>query len=606
MFWLSNNKHVNEESIFLKYNNLIAGISSNSLNYKFKELESGYFLSCSYDFKDQYYEDEKCICFFSGYISGKSVDHSAKSFLKLISFSGSVVRAKGRIGGIFNAFIYKKDIGKIIFFSSQGTPNYCYKSIEKYISISDKPLLSAIGQGDLTINEKFIEENIACGFSLSNTTLFAGVNRVEHDSALVINLRKNKACQIPFFAYDVNQIGEKNIGLDEAVNLFSESLVSALSPLPQIVSQNGGKIEIRVSGGKDSRTILAALDSIGVKYSPIIYGLGYDDESKVANELLKHTKHNDNLVVDTPLFPSSYEEITKNIDLMLLRMNGFIHTEARQSAYLHPVLSETRNPIILGHAHLQRGGFARTMVNDREKVVQNIKTYFTSSFVDESINNQNSQVVMDYIDTCGHDTYNELLYWVNRKYRVTNYLEAHYHYQSAIGIPYYPLIDHDMIQFLDNIPQHHKVSEKMVFSSIDSFNSKFSLIPLAGKRWRFEAVENAGFYEAGYEMRSPSRATNLSQAKIKNGYKKNKINELYVGDDILNCIYEYIKKSHAYSKIERSLSVKGKKILDKEFVNNLEGLDRKVHFDFLWRIYLLCKAVDLNWLDSLLEFDISE
>lgn len=54
--------------------------------------------------------------------------------------------------------------------------------------------------------------------------------------------------------------------------------------------------------------------------------------------------------------------------------------------------------------------------------------------------------------------------------------------------------------------------------------------------------------------------------------------------------------------------VKGKKILDKEFVNNLEGLDRKVHFDFLWRIYLLCKAVDLNWLDSLLEleFDIFE
>ena len=155
-----------------------------------------------------------------------------------------------------------------------------------------------------------------------------------------------------------------------------------------------------------------------------------------------------------------------------------------------------------------------------------------------------------------------------------------------------------MIGLLDGLSMYDKVSEKMVFCSIANFNENFAFIPLASKRWRFEAVSDAGYF-IGYKKRDPENAKNFPNAPKVLGYQKNVINEINLSDEILDEILAYIHSHECFDEILSYLTDEGKQIItNKQFLKEQIGIQKKVKYDFLWRIFLLCKAWDLSWLDG--------
>lgn len=547
----------------------------------------------AYDFHvTPVHEDKRYIYIVSGYFSGletgffsRDKSNFAKHLAKAVEFRHGVLRLTRRLGGIFTCIVIDKTIGTICAFSSMPAlrPVF-YGHTGGVMAIGDRPYGVALGLNEaVPFADSFVSDYIGCSYSLDNTTPFANVYRTFNGEMVAASdsIHCRRGPDRPLVEVPESHTDTK----------VAAALVKSLSALKYVPN-----VEVRVSGGKDSRTVLAALANTQIPYVPVIFSRpGGDEESRAAEMLCRIAGKN--LAIRQPSLPQQLDEIVAGVDTTLRRMDGLIHTEPRQAAYSFPRLFDNSwGARILGHAHLQRGGFARNMRNDPETIRTQAKSHFVSDFLATEAKRVNEERIAEFAAGVSLKSHVELLYLVNAHFRVSHYLAPHYLYERCDSLPCYPLLDQEFVDLIDAIPMADKVSELMIFNTIRKLKPAFAKVPLAGKRWRFESTAPRDGVP-GYELRDPTGLV-ASDAERSENSGSSRFIETWVPEKLMAAMLEMIRDSGLYDEIEERLNPDSRKFFQPDGerrINSLRGNPRKAAMQFFWMVFCITRSHERTW-----------
>ncbi len=137
-------------------------------------------------------------------------------------------------------------------------------------------------------NEKNAVEFLVAGYVTGNETLFDGIKQMKNAEFLIYQKKRNHLKTFTYFRYlheDYYELPEKKL-----LEMLDQAFVNAFSRLIESTEKKGKKLVVPLSGGLDSRIIVAMLKRLGVNDVVCIsYGRKGNRESaiskKVANAL---------------------------------------------------------------------------------------------------------------------------------------------------------------------------------------------------------------------------------------------------------------------------------------------------------------------------------
>lgn len=189
-------------------------------------------------------------------------EEALKQILSDFKDSGDIVTLKKRIIGIYAICLYKS---KKFFVFNDYYGLYDINYVEnKDIKVSTN--LSDIINEKSDINECPFMVHGFTGFDLSNETIICGVKRLRGDEYLLIENTSN-VCKICPKEYRVEVPEYTNV--ENAI----EYIIKQLSPIVIDIGNLFKDIDICMTGGLDSRTILASFERNKVKVNHLVYGL---------------------------------------------------------------------------------------------------------------------------------------------------------------------------------------------------------------------------------------------------------------------------------------------------------------------------------------------
>ena len=243
----------------------------------------------------------------------------------LTDFDGDVVRMKKEVQGMFSAFIYKD--GQVVVF------NDYYGLYDTYYCCADDKYVIATSLKDLLMEEPEVEisefpfvMDIAHTKCFDRDTSFRYVHKLIGTEYLSIHDGQVQTIDIPKQRYQFEVFPYKSI--DELINY----LIGRVTYYTTCVSENFERIALGMTGGLDSRTILASyLKGGNKKKITLLYGEG--------NSLLTATCKEDKNIVERLSrrfgIPIQYmnwrhSEVTTQFDLScqqdLAKQYGFLNS----------------------------------------------------------------------------------------------------------------------------------------------------------------------------------------------------------------------------------------------------------------------------------------
>lgn len=262
----------------------------------------------------------------------------------------------------------------------------------------------------------------------------------------------------------------------EGASELARALISSVNRIPKDSS-----VVLRLSGGKDSRTLLAALVATGRKVVAETRGRPSDDEVKVAWRLSQLAGIDFRI---SPVPKASGGNVEERVLATLNRLDGFIPSEAHQSVFGGAAMVDPGGVLLMGQSHIQRGGFARTMTNSLQNSRRVLLGQMSSRFVHPDVERHGLSYLDDWLATNMTNSFLELLYEFHVQHRAGAYLAPHMLDYSAEAELVYPMIDSAFVRVCDRLPMVAKVSERAVQRAISIMAPELLTVPLASAGWR--------------------------------------------------------------------------------------------------------------------------
>lgn len=180
-------------------------------------------------------------------------DHIAGQFCLLVAKHGAVHLVSDRIG------LYKT-----------------YRSSDGAV-ISSSFLAVAAAADRLTIDAQSLYEYVLLGAPYANRTVFDEIVQVDPDSLLSIRPDGVSSTDLATVAHAVSDLPYEE--------LLAESLATLRRYFGMLAHRFGDRISTALSGGYDSRLMLALLRSCGVKPYVYVYGAADDCDVRVARQI---------------------------------------------------------------------------------------------------------------------------------------------------------------------------------------------------------------------------------------------------------------------------------------------------------------------------------
>jgi hypothetical protein len=309
------------------------------------------------------FEDESTIYIFSGYLVDE-VTHprTLKSwFASQDRDDRPILRSPG---GIYSYVTVRRRDGQLCAGHSTPTlePVY-YAETSAGLHVGNNPLLVHVASNGMDrpkIDESFYLAAVNSGAAIDGSTPFVGCYRVPPRSILInqpatFGTRIRKA---PRPAYGRHQLST----LRQRRDSVSESLIRAGSVLKALP-----RGEMRVSGGKDSRLIAAYLSHADISAIPVNQNYPCEVEGQIADQVAEVLGWESCLRIPREEPPQG-----KDIDRLTRRKIAFAGGLPSVASLQYTVRSEGTvpgPPVIMGHAHLQRGGLVARIRSPHEAVV---------------------------------------------------------------------------------------------------------------------------------------------------------------------------------------------------------------------------------------------
>jgi|LakMenE18May11ns_1017448.scaffolds.fasta_scaffold9930369_2 hypothetical protein len=434
-----------------------------------------------------------------------------------------------------------------------------------------RPLLVhrlASDDGSVHLDQSYIINSLA-GWSLGNHTPYEGTSLLPVDSLVCI--RKGMISEHPHPT--PIHITTPPKSLRSQRNIFSSTLRQAVEPLRDLPG-----FELRLSGGKDSRLLAAAIYYSNINPSTVVcHGIPGEWETPIALRVAEALGWQINFVVPEYAFlGSEHASVRYNLSVA----DGFLATEPLQSAYPQFGISGDRGPgLSLGHLSLHRGGWADRMRVSHSKamLVAKAKLLPLRDCVDSALIEQIENQIDNYLTSLDISCAAGMLFWSNYRYRVCRWMTGHYLLHSRWLLPIYPLVDEKVVRLLCSTPLQHLASESLVFAAMSKMAPQLIPIPLFLDRYRFEAKEEHQRFSTGYQQREPLATTKTTYIK----------KEILMSGNISNTLCDHIRNGSLRALIKELSTSAIWSIIENpsESLIATSEIPRRTICSYLWTCY---------------------
>lgn len=467
-----------------------------------------------------------------------------------------------------------------------------YAEDDNYIYISNRPLpiALAMSQGvveEINMNKDFLAEYLAFGYSISGDTTYENVKILSPNKMLNVKNGslsfKNSPCGMASkLSVDHSQ--------EEAKDYLKTALENSMNR--SIKNMRGRKIQLRMSGGKDSRLCALLARPYSDKFFSVNFGDLAEMETKLSAVICDY--------VDIPLEITSPklmpgDSIREKVEKQLLYSDGILPSEPHTSIYLGSDPRTDNESIMMGQWPLFKGGYANTMQNN-EKVLKDKLVSIIFPILKEDEHDKFKNQLINWFNKQESSSNLEKLYLFSRTFRSGRWMQSSVALCSRSADVLFPISDSEVTVVSDALTMFEKVSQVTLYSVMNIFDNYVTHLPLANSGWP------AGTRSLIEKSPNHGLVTDI-QDKLKELEGRTKyVEEDYISTMSNEVIFEItgeIVKSPRYGNY--------KKILNSYFIDAIEScsetemlvpanMHKRIFKSALWRLYVADVWLSEIWL----------
>lgn len=472
-----------------------------------------------------------------------------------------------------------------------------YAENEEYVFVSNRPLLTAVAvaSGDIEavgLSESYLNQYLLFGFNLDSASPFEGVQTLNADLALQIRNGNLSLLPVPAgLTSDLPKFHSEVEGALALQNALSDASARAFKGF------SGNGVQLRMSGGKDSRLLLGLLKDRGLPVYGLTFGRPTDEETRVAQQLCREAEVP--LEITAPK-PVGEESLAGKIDRTILLSDGLPASEPHTSLYEGSSPKKPGDAITLGQWPLMKGGQAKKFSYTDEALYAALKRQ-SAWIVSEELETWYEDFLDSWTETVPVNSGVEYLYLFARNFRSGRWLQAHINLYERDAYIAYPIADSEVAAVSDALSMTEKVSQRTLFSALGGIWPEALEIPLSNRgSWKFEL--NGANPALGYDT-----------YEARNG----EIPEFVSGDDMfVDPVLDTYRAKEYTESLARELA---KELLEsphaaylknkvkpefwaiiEEFPDGTlrvpESSSRREMIKFIWRLYVANRWLTKDWM----------
>lgn len=481
-------------------------------------------------------------------IEGEQYDFKNISFEEILyeAYTDKILESTLiKLDGYFNAIIYDSNVNKVFLLSDRYGMRmlYYYFKENRFAWSGEVKGLYGLDFVDKTINKVSFDCFLDLGYLLEDNTWFEHIKLIKPATIMEFDIDKKELSQKYYWKW--SEIEQQNISFEEATEKLGHIFIEAVNKR----FNSKERVGIALSGGLDSRAILAAVDYLYPKSQVDTYTFGVKgcDDVEIAKLVAQknNCKHKIFYFTEDNWFIPRIEKISNTDGMMdMMHMHG--------SEFLEELSSDT---------DFNLNGYAGDVVCGGG--------WFPKLPLNKRANKKHLQIFYGkYIDLCN---YNDNFYdinncephlYMNRVRRFTNMGSVNG--LSAID-QRKPFFDNKLIEFIYSLPDEYRKDNKIYSAMLlKFFPNFFKDIPWQKTRKNLDGTQSPfinntniirGYMNYAGAIRDEKILNEIYQIlNYKNSNYKNFTNidvvETYLQPHIDNIQVNHIEKIFRYVTIE--------------------------------------------------------
>lgn len=354
---------------------------------------------------------------------------------------------------------------------------------EEFVFVANRPLLVALAlqsgvAAALPLSSDYLVEYLLYGYSISGQTPFHGVKTIPADRALTVHRGQVDLTEIPPGL-------TSSLSAVHSVEDGAEALAAALTAAMDRTEKDlaGRPLQLRLSGGKDSRLLAGLLRSRSLSVRALTFGLADTPDVRLGRVLAERA--------DLP-FENRIPQIADadslhgQVSLTIRGAGGIPASEPHTARFRGADPRRPHEAIMMGQWPLTKGGLAKRMRYSPEAVRETLVGQ-GGSLVAPEVRRGYDEAVKSWVDQVPATSELEKLYLFARQFRSGRYLHAHVAQYGSEARIAYPISDAEVAAVCDALSMHEKVSERALFGALSRIWPEVMALPLDRSVWRFES-----------------------------------------------------------------------------------------------------------------------
>lgn len=352
----------------------------------------------------------------------------------------------------------------------------------EHVYLSNRPLLVALALADgrpgaVRLSHGFLREYLYAGYSVTGQSAFEDVRIVPVDHALAVEGGRVKLIDAPAGLMH-------GLSADHTPEEGADALAAAMqAAMDRTVEQLAGRpVQLRMSGGMDSRVLLGLVRRRGLRIDALTYGVASDPDVRIARMLTGRAG-----VGHRATRPSLADGSDDDARVLatLRASRGVPPSEAHTGRYLGADVVGPGWGVMLGQWPLYKGGAAKKMRYAPGVALDVV----LSAGADVLAPRERAHLdgwLRDWFASLTAENDVDALYQFSRQFRSGRWMHGHVSLYAGEAMIAYPLGDAELTGVSDALTAAERVSHRAAFGALARVWSEGTAVPLDGRAWRFE------------------------------------------------------------------------------------------------------------------------
>lgn len=463
-----------------------------------------------------------------------------------------------------------------------------------YVFISNRPILAALARAhgntnNLDLSDDYLSEYLAFGYSVSGQTPFLGIHTSPVDSA--VSVVKGRLHLEPAPG-GLNSTLAPDHTQDEGAEALAQALTSAMDRTQDDIS--GSNLQIRLSGGKDSRLILGLVRGREINAHAITYGVESDAEVAIAAKVaaMANVPHR----FGTPLLSAGTSTSEQTLST-ILECGGIPPSEPHLVINAGSAPDKINDAIMLGQWPLFKGGMAKVVRYPQGGIEKTLRGQI-ASMVGQDVRSHHEDALWSWSNNVHASSELEKLYLFARQFRSGRYLHSHISHYARDAKIAYPISDAEVTAVSDILTMYEKISQKSLFLAMREIWPESLSIPLHGSTWRFEVGGPTDISGPDYSARQEKREGYAPEKD----YRRDGSAPSAYDSSMIDALCREIVSSPRWDKLSPMLT----KTMYQSITSSAQELEgwqfteqaytTKEFAKYVWRVYVADKWLSRDWM----------